>query len=471
MAYRIERDGMGEVEVPEEVLWGAQTQRSLLHFAIGQQGSMPVEIIHAYGYLKKAAAFTNRDLGLLSSEKADLIARVCNEIIAGDLDSHFPLVVWQTGSGTHTNMNVNEVIANRIHVLQGNPLGKGVLRVHPNDDVNRSQSSNDTFPTVMHIAAAKVLLERTLPSLQVMERALSIKERQFANIIKIGRTHMMDATPLTLGQEFSGFRMLVQKGIEGVEVSLESLQELAVGGTAVGTGLNTPDGYETRVIEYLTRFTAIDFVSATNKFEALSAHNAVVAAHAALRQVAISLYKIGCDIRLLASGPRCGIGELSLPANEPGSSIMPGKVNPTQIEALTMVCAQVMGNDVAVGLGAAGGILQLNVYKPLIIANFMQSAILLADAVQCFHDNCVIGIGAETEKIEGYLHNSLMLVTALTPHIGYDKAALIAKAAYERNTSLKKELMGQLDMTGQQADKILDPVSMVGRGDLSIGDK
>ncbi len=463
MNFRIEKDSMGEVEVPVNKLWGAQTQRSIHNFAIGRQGSMPVEVIHAYGYLKKAAAFANNDLGQLSKEKADMIARVCNEIIAGDHDEHFPLVVWQTGSGTHTNMNVNEVIVNRIHVLQGNPLGKGKRMVHPNDDVNRSQSSNDTFPTAMHIAATLVLKNKTLPALHVLERALFNKEKQYNDIVKIGRTHLMDATPLSVGQEFSGFRTLVKKAIEAIERSLEDLQELALGGTAVGTGLNSPKGYEEKAVKYISRFTAIPFKSAENKFEALSGHNAIVSAHGALRQAAVNLHKIANDIRMLASGPRCGIGELCLPANEPGSSIMPGKVNPSQAEALTMVCGQVLGNDVAIGFGAANGHFQLNVYKPLIIANFIESATLLGDAVQSFHDNCVVGIGVNKQEIEKFLNNSLMLVTALTPHIGYEKAAEIAKAAYVNNTSILEEALQLTKIDEQKLKQWLTPAAMLGK--------
>ena len=461
MNFRIEKDTMGEIEVPSDKLWGAQTQRSLNNFCIGPSGSMPIEVIYAFGYLKKAAAFANRDLGILSSEKADMIARVCNEIIAGDLDEHFPLVVWQTGSGTHSNMNVNEVIANRVHIFQGNQLGYGVRELHPNDDVNKSQSSNDTFPTAMHIAAVMCLKEKTLPALYVLERALFNKEKQFAEVIKIGRTHLMDAIPLTVGQEFSGFRTLVIKGIEAVEASLAGLQELAIGGTAVGTGLNIPQGYEKKAVGYISRFTGISFMAAANKFEALSANNGLVAAHGALRQIAVSLHKIANDIRMLASGPRCGIGELILPVNEPGSSIMPGKVNPSQAEALAMVCAQVIGNDVAVGFGAAGGQFQLNVYRPLIISNFIQSAHLLGDCVQSFHDNCVVGIDVHRENIQKYLDRSLMLVTALSPHVGYEKAAEIAKAAFRNGTTIKEEALKCTDVAPSKLDAWLDPRAMI----------
>ena len=463
MKYRIEKDTMGEIEVDVDKLWGAQTQRSLMNFPIGPQGSMPIEIIHAFGYLKKAAAFTNRDLGLISKEKADLIARVCNEIIAGVHDDQFPLVIWQTGSGTHTNMNVNEVISNRIHILQGKQLGRGVREVHPNDDVNKSQSSNDTFPTAMHIAACIVLHRKTIPALQVLENALKNKVRQFENITKIGRTHMMDATPLTLSQEFSGYQHLVRSGIAAVIHSMGRLQELALGGTAVGTGLNCPPGYADKAAQYISRFTELTFTSAENKFEALSCHDALVGAHGALRQIAISLNKTAHDIRVMSSGPRCGLGELSLPANEPGSSIMPGKVNPSQIEALTMVCGQVLGNDSAICFGASNGHFELNVYKPLIISNFLQSANLIADAVQTFHDNCVVGISPNREKITEFLNNSLMLVTALTPHIGYEKAAEIAKTAFTNNTTLKEEVINALGVTEEQVEAWLDPQKMIGK--------
>jgi fumarate hydratase class II len=463
MRYRIEKDTMGEVKVMSDRLWGAQTQRSLLNFPIGPQASMPIEIIRAFGYLKKAAAATNKDLGILSDEKKEYISRVCNEIIAGELDEHFPLVIWQTGSGTHTNMNVNEVIANRIHLLQGKQLGSGDRLVHPNDDVNKSQSSNDTFPTAMHIAACMVLQNKALPALEILRQALANKVKQFKDIAKIGRTHWMDATPLTLGQEFSGYHSLVEKGIAAVVASMNELQELALGGTAVGTGLNCPSGYDVKVAEYISKFTNISFRTAANKFEALSAHDAIVASHGALKQLAVSLNKIACDIRSLASGPRCGLGELNIPANEPGSSIMPGKVNPSQIEALTMVCGQVLGNDVAIGFGAANGHFELNVYKPLIISNFLESANLLSDAVQAFHDNCVIGIHPHERQIKKNLQNSLMLVTALTPHIGYEKAAHIAKAAHKNGTTLYEESIKVLDVSEEQLSEWLDPLKMLGK--------
>lgn len=458
----MEKDTMGEVNVEMDKLWGAQTQRSLLNFPIGVQASMPIEIIRAFGYLKKAAAATNCDLGVLSRDKKEYITRVCNEIIAGELDEHFPLVIWQTGSGTHTNMNVNEVIANRIHVHQGKQLGQGERLVHPNDDVNRSQSSNDTFPTAMHIAACMVLQQKTLPALEVLRLALHHKVEQFAGIAKIGRTHWMDATPLTLGQEFSGYLTLIENGIESLRGSMIRLQELALGGTAVGTGINCPPGYADKVAQYISKFTGIEFHTAPNKFEALSAHNGIVGSHAALKQIAVSLHKIAGDIRQLASGPRCGLGELQLPANEPGSSIMPGKVNPSQVEALTMVCGQVIGNDVAIGFGAANGHFELNVYKPLIIANYLHSANLLSDAVQAFHDNCVIGIEPITTNIAKHLDNSLMLVTALTPHIGYEKAAEIAKAAHHNGTTLFEEAAKALDVGSKELQEWLNPQSMLG---------
>jgi fumarate hydratase class II len=454
---------MGEVEVAVDKLWGAQTQRSLDNFTIGPQSSMPREIVRAFGVIKKAAAFVNNDLGILSTDKKEYIARVCNEILAGELDEHFPLVIWQTGSGTHTNMNVNEVIANRIHVLQGKRPGQGECYVHPNDDVNRSQSSNDTFPTAMHIAACTVLHETTLPALQVLRQALKHRVKQFGEIAKIGRTHWMDATPLTLGQEFSGYLHLLDAGIEALTHSMTALSQIALGGTAVGTGLNCPPGYAEKAAEYISKFTGLTFTTAPNKFAALSGHDALVASHGALKQLAVSLHKIGSDLRQLASGPRCGLGEIRLPANEPGSSIMPGKVNPSQVEALTMVCGQILGNDVAIGFGAANGHFELNVYKPLIIANYLQSANLLGDAVQSFHDNCVIGIEPDTRKIGENLQNSLMLVTALTPQIGYEQAARIAKAAHERGTTLKEEALKVLNVSEEQLDNWLDPERMLGR--------
>lgn len=462
MMYRLEHDTMGEVKVPENRLWGAQTQRSLENFPVGPKASMPLEVIHAFGYLKKTAAMTNRDLGVLDEQKALLIGQICDEIIAGQLDDHFPLVVWQTGSGTHTNMNVNEVISNRVQLLQGKGL-EGLTRlVHPNDDVNRSQSSNDTFPTAMHIAASIILRERTLPALHELHGTLLEKSRQFSGMVKIGRTHLMDATPLTLGQEFSGYAHLIERGLARLKECMESLSALALGGTAVGTGINCPTGFSEKAAAYISEYTGIPFKSAENKFAELSAHDSLVEAHGGLRQLAISLQKIGNDLRLLASGPRCGLAELHLPANEPGSSIMPGKVNPSQIESLTMVCAQVMGNDVALGFGASQGQFELNVYKPLIIANFLQSAGLLADSVQAFNRRCVKGLKADEERLDYYRNTSLMLVTALTPHIGYEKAAEIAKAAHSNKTTLKEEVKQSLGASDEQMDEWLDPRRMIG---------
>jgi fumarate hydratase class II len=462
MEYRIEKDTMGTVQVPSDKLWGAQTQRSVDNFRIGSPGSMPIEIIRAFGLLKKAAAFANRDLGVLSAQKAELIAAVCDEIAKGQLDDQFPLVIWQTGSGTHSNMNVNEVIANRAHQLEGKNLGDGMRTIHPNDDVNRSQSSNDTFPTAMHIMAVTVLWNRTIPALKLLHQGLLEKSKGFGKLIKIGRTHLMDATPLTVGQEFSGYARLVEKGIVRLEESLVALYELAIGGTAVGTGINCPVGYAEKVVAYLNKFTGMNFISAPNKFEALSGHDSLVNGHGALKQIAVSLHKIGNDIRFLASGPRCGLGELILPANEPGSSIMPGKVNPSQIEALTMVCSQVMGNDVAIGMGAACGQFELNVYKPLIASNFFLSATLLADAVTSFYHKCLVGIVSDEKRIAYYRNNSLMLVTALTPHIGYEKAAEIAKAAHKNRTTLKEEIIKALGVGDDLADEWLDASAMIG---------
>ena len=438
MKTRTERDTLGPVEVPTDKLWGAQTQRSLKNFPIGPAASMPIEVIHAFGYLKKAAALTNHDLGVLPKEKAALIARVCEEIIAGTLDEHFPLVVWQTGSGTQSNMNCNEVIANRAHVLEGHTLGKGERTLHPNDDVNRSQSSNDTFPTAMHIAAYKVLCERTIPAVEALSQTLATKAKNLQSVIKIGRTHWMDATPLTLGQEFSGYVSQLKHGLRALRQTLPHLAELALGGTAVGTGLNTPNGYAEHVAKRIAQLTGHPFVTAPNKFEALAAHDAIVAAHGGLKQLAVSLMKIANDIRLLASGPRAGIGELLIPANEPGSSIMPGKVNPTQVEALTMVCAQIMGNDTTVTIAGSSGQFELNVFKPVMIHAFLQSATLLADACRSFNERCAVGIEPNLRQIERHLQNSLMLVTALNPHIGYENAARIAKKAHAENKTLRK---------------------------------
>ena len=462
MPYRIEKDTMGEVKVPAEKYWGAQTQRSKENFNIGPSASMPVSIIRAFAYLKKAAAITNHQLGVLAEEKMVLIMQVCNEIIDGKLDDHFPLVIWQTGSGTQSNMNVNEVIANRAHLLEGHKLGEGKRLIHPNDDVNKSQSSNDTFPTAMHIAAYKMLIEETLPALRALLKELEEKSRAFSGIVKTGRTHMMDATPLFLGQEFSGYASQIKHGLKALGNTLPHLSELALGGTAVGTGLNAPKNYDKKVAEVIAELTGLPFVTAENKFEALAAHDAIVASHGALKTVAASLMKIANDIRLLGSGPRSGIGELQLPANEPGSSIMPGKVNPTQPEALSMVCAQVMGNDVAINIGGSNGHLELNVFKPMIIANFLESAKLLADAVNSFRTKSLSGIVPNEKKIKSHLNNSLMLVTALNNHIGYEKAAEIAKIAHAENLTLKEAALQSGYVKEQDFDTWVDPAKMTG---------
>lgn len=452
---------MGEVKVPSDKLWGAQTQRSIENFRIGSE-KMPSEVVKAFAIVKKAAAITNFELGVLSKQKMEIMVRVCDEILAGDLDEHFPLVVWQTGSGTQTNMNVNEVIANRAHILSGGKLVDSKKILHPNDDVNLSQSSNDTFPTAMHIAAYTAIVEKTIPALQTLHKDLLNKTVQFKDIVKIGRTHWMDATPLTLGQEFSGYASQVKHGIRELENSLPHLLELALGGTAVGTGINSPKGYAKRVAGVIAELTGHPFVTAENKFEALASHDALVGAHGALKQIAISLMKIANDIRVMASGPRSGIGELTLPANEPGSSIMPGKVNPTQIEALTMVCAQVMGNDTAIAVGAMNGHFELNVFKPLIIHNFLQSANLLADAVNSFIENALTGLTANTDNIERNLKNSLMLITALNPHIGYDRSAQIAKKAYAENITLKEAALQLGYVSSEDFDKWVDARKMLG---------
>jgi len=461
MEYRIEKDTMGEVRVPADRYWGAQTQRSRDNFRIGD-GHMPTEIIQAFGFLKKAAAATNLELGVLPEEKAQLIMKVCDEIIEGKLPGEFPLVVWQTGSGTQSNMNVNEVVANRAHVLQGHRLGEGSRLIHPNDDVNKSQSSNDTFPTAMHIAAYKMLMETTLPGVKELRDTLKEKSEAFMQVVKIGRTHWMDATPLTLGQEFSGYVSQLNHGIRAVENSLPHISELALGGTAVGTGINTPEGYSELVAKHIAGFTGLPFVTGSNKFEGLAAHDAVVEAHGALKTLAVSLMKIGNDIRMLASGPRCGIGEITIPANEPGSSIMPGKVNPTQAEALTMVCAQVLGNDVAINVGGSNGHFELNVFKPMMISNFLESARLLGDACSSFNRNCAVGIEPNLERITQNLNNSLMLVTALNTHIGYEKAAEIAKKAHKEGTTLKEAAMALDYLTEKEFDMWVDPSKMTG---------
>ena len=463
MSFRAEKDTLGVVNVPADKYWGAQTERSRNNFKIGDPGSMPIELIYGFAILKKAAAYTNAELGELEENKRDLIAQVCDEILEGKHDDQFPLVIWQTGSGTQSNMNVNEVIANRGHVLAGHVLGEGEKTLHPNDDVNKSQSSNDTFPTGMHIAAYKRIVENTLPALHQLKNTLAKKSNAFADVIKIGRTHMMDATPLSLGQEFSGYVAQIEYGIKAIENSLPHLAELALGGTAVGTGINTPDGYAERVAAYISEFTGHPFVTAPNKFEALASHDAFVETHGALRQVAVSLHKIAHDIRVMSSGPRSGIGELSIPANEPGSSIMPGKVNPTQCEALTMVCAQVIGNDVSVAFGGAQGHFELNVFKPLMANNLLQSARLLADAVTSFDIHCAQGIEPNTNVIQKLVDNSLMLVTALNTKIGYYKAAEIAQKAHEENTTLRNAAIATGYVTGDEFDQWVRPEDMIGR--------
>jgi fumarate hydratase class II len=453
---------MGEVQVPADRYWGAQTERSRNNFKIGPEASMPKEIIEAFAFLKKAAAYTNADCGILSTEKRDLIAQVCDEILAGKLTEQFPLVIWQTGSGTQSNMNVNEVVSNRAHVLQGNKLGEGTPFIHPNDDVNKSQSSNDTYPTAMHIAAYKAVLEVTIPGVEKLRDTLQAKSTAFKDVVKIGRTHLMDATPLTLGQEFSGYVSQLNHGLKALRNTLDHLAELALGGTAVGTGINTPKGYDVKVAAYIAQFTNIPFRTAENKFEALAAHDAIVETHGALKQLAVSLMKIGNDIRMLASGPRSGIGEIYIPENEPGSSIMPGKVNPTQNEALTMVATQVMGNDVTISIAGSNGHYELNVFKPVMAANFLQSARLLGDACVSFNDHCAIGIEPNYEGIKKHVDNSLMLVTALNPHIGYENAAKIAKKAHKEHTSLREAALELGLLTNEQFDAWVRPEDMIG---------
>lgn len=453
---------MGEVKVPANKYWAAQTQRSLLNFPIGPEASMPKEIIQAFGYLKKAAAYANHQHGVLPKEKRDLIAKACEEIIQGKLNDQFPLVIWQTGSGTQSNMNCNEVVANRSHVLNGGKLGRGNMLVHPNDDVNKSQSSNDTFPTAMHIAAYKMLIEKTIPGIETLQHTLAAKSKEMMEVVKIGRTHLMDATPLTLGQEFSAYAYQLSFGLKALKATLAHLSQLALGGTAVGTGLNAPGGYDITVAKYIAQFTGLPFITAQNKFESLAANDAIVESHGALKQIAVSLMKIANDIRLLASGPRSGIGEISIPENEPGSSIMPGKVNPTQAEALTMVCAQVMGNDVAIMVGGSNGHLELNVYKPMMIYNFLQSAELLGDACMAFNNNCVLGIKPNHTRIKMHLDNSLMLVTALNTHIGYYKSAEIAKRAHKEGITLKQAALALGYLSADEFDKWVDPGKMTG---------
>ncbi|MDC8003826.1 class II fumarate hydratase [Aureisphaera galaxeae] len=462
MSYRIEKDTMGEVQVPADKLWGAQTERSRNNFKIGAPASMPLEVVYGFAYLKKAAAYTNCELGVLSEEKRDLIGAVCDEILEGKHDDQFPLVVWQTGSGTQSNMNVNEVIANRAHQLAGKVIGEGDKTLQPNDDVNKSQSSNDTFPTGMHIAAYKKIVEVTVPGVKQLLATLVKKSEEFKKCVKIGRTHLMDATPLTLGQEFGGYASQLDHGLRALENTMAHLSELALGGTAVGTGINTPKGYAPKVAEYIAQFTELPFVSAENKFEALAAHDAIVETHGALKQIAVSLNKIANDIRMMASGPRSGIGEIIIPANEPGSSIMPGKVNPTQCEALTMVCAQVMGNDVAIGVGGMQGHYELNVFKPVMAANILQSAQLIGDACVSFDVNCAQGIEPNHEVIKKLLDNSLMLVTALNTKIGYYKAAEIANTAHKNGTTLKEEAINLGYLTAEEFDAWVKPEDMVG---------
>jgi fumarate hydratase, class II len=463
MQYRTEKDTMGPVEVPADKYWGAQTQRSINNFKIGgERNRMPIEIIRAFAILKKSAAFTNAELGVLAQDKAEAIGKVCDEILEGKLDDQFPLVIWQTGSGTQSNMNSNEVIAYRAHVMMGGNLEDEKKKIHPNDDVNKSQSSNDTFPTAMHIAAYKMVVETTIPGVEKLRDTLKEKSEAFMDVVKIGRTHFMDATPLTLGQEFSGYVAQLNYGLKALRNTLEHLSELALGGTAVGTGLNTPKGYSELVAKKIAEFSGHPFVTAPNKFESLAAHDAIVETHGALKQLAVSLMKIANDIRMLSSGPRSGIGEILIPENEPGSSIMPGKVNPTQVEAMTMVCAQVMGNDVAVSIGGSNGHFELNVFKPMMVNNLLQSARLIGDACVSFNDNCAVGIEPNTPFIKRHLENSLMLVTALNPHIGYENAAAIAKKAHKEGTSLREAALDLELLTNEQFDEWVRPEEMTG---------
>lgn len=460
MNYRVEKDTMGDVQVPADKFWGAQTERSRNNFKIGPEGSMPHEIIEAFAYLKKAAAFTNAELGVLTNEKRDMIAKVCDEILAGKLNDQFPLVIWQTGSGTQSNMNINEVVSNKAHVNNGGTLGEK-SEIHPNDDVNKSQSSNDTYPTAMHIAAYKKVVEHTLPAVEKLRNTLHEKAESFKTVVKIGRTHLMDATPLTLGQEFSGYVAQLDYAMKAITNTFEHLQEIALGGTAVGTGLNTPKGYDVLVAKYISEFTGLPFETAPNKFEALAAHDAIVETHGALKQLAVALYKIAQDIRFLASGPRSGIGEIHIPENEPGSSIMPGKVNPTQNEAITMVCAQVLGNDTTISFAGTQGNFELNVFKPVMAYNFLQSAQLLGDACISFNDHCAVGIEPNEPRIKELVEKSLMLVTALNTHIGYENAAKIAKTAHKNGTTLKEEAVNLGLLTAEQFDEWVKPEDMV----------
>ena len=461
MKYRIEHDTIGEVKVPADKLWGAQTERSRNNFRIGSEASMPKEIIEGFAYLKKAAAYANYDLGVLNKEKRDAIGKVCDEILNGELYDQFPLVIWQTGSGTQSNMNCNEVIANKAHINSGGDLKSDERFIHPNDDVNKSQSSNDTFPTGMHIAVYKKIINTTIPGIEGLRDTLDQKASDFSKVVKIGRTHLMDATPLTLGQEFSGYVSQLNHGLKALKNTLFHLSELALGGTAVGTGINTPEGYDVLVAKYIADFTELPLISVENKFEALAAHDAIVETHGALKQLAVSLMKIANDIRLLASGPRSGIGELIIPANEPGSSIMPGKVNPTQAEALTMVCAQVIGNDVAITVGGLSGHYELNVFKPVMAANALQSSQLIGDACLSFNINCAAGIEPNRERITNLLNNSLMLVTALNTKIGYEKAAKIAKTAHKNGTTLKEEAVNLGFLTNEEFDEWVKPEDMI----------
>ena len=463
MEYRIEKDTMGEVKVPANVYWGAQTQRSIDNFKIAQDiNRMPKEIIKAFAYLKKAAALTNMDAGVLPKEKSDLIGQVCDEIIAGKLDDQFPLVVWQTGSGTQSNMNLNEVIAYRAHVIKGGSLSDKEKFLHPNDDVNKSQSSNDTFPTAMHIAAYQILTETTIPGITALKNTLEAKSSAFMHIVKIGRTHFMDATPLTLGQEISGYVSQLSHGLKAIHNTLAHLSELALGGTAVGTGINTPKGYSENVAKHIAKLTGLPFITAENKFEALAAHDAIVESHGALKTVAVSLMKIANDVRMLSSGPRSGIGEIFIPDNEPGSSIMPGKVNPTQSEALTMIAAQVMGNDVAINIGGSMGHFELNVFKPVMIYNFLHSARLIGDGCVSFNEKCAVGLETIEANINKHVNNSLMLVTALNTKIGYYKAAEIAQKAHKEGTTLKEMAVKLGYVTPEEFDAWVIPKDMVG---------
>ena len=462
MEFRIEKDTIGEVKVSKGSLWGPQTQRSINNFKIGPKSSMPIEVIHAFAVLKKAAAHANFDLGVLSKQKMNLISQVCDEIIENKHNDQFPLVIWQTGSGTQTNMNVNEVISNRAHIIEGKKIGKEDKTLAPNDDVNMSQSSNDTFPTAMHIATYKKLIENAIPNLENFKESLLKKSKEFKDVIKIGRTHLMDATPITLGQEFSGYYSQIDHGLKSLKNSLDHLSELALGATAVGTGLNSPNGYDVLVAKYISKFTKINFVTAPNKFESIASHDAMVETHGALKLIANSLNKIANDIRMMASGPRSGIGEIIIPSNEPGSSIMPGKVNPTQCEALSMVCAQVMGNDVTVTVSGMQGHYELNVFKPVIVSNVLESITLISDSVKSFNENCLIGIKPNKKKIKELLNNSLMLVTALNSKIGYYKSAEIANLAHEKGITLKEAAIKLNYANSEEFDKWVDPKKMIG---------